>query len=143
MKHPEIKVQIVTPYGVFFDGSSELCVLPTSEGEQGVMYGHMPFIAAIFPGKLKLISGDNKKVAFVSAGYAEVRRRIVVIICNAAEWAENIDVERAERAKKRAEDRLKKKDQPEYQINRDRHALRRAKARLRVAESIKPKKNKL
>ncbi len=135
MAHQEIKVQIVTPYGIYYDGSCELLVIPTSDGEQGVMYGHSPFIAAVYPGQLKLITGDKKRIAFVAAGYAEVRRQIVVIICNAAEWPEDIDTERARKAKERAEKRLRQKELPDYMHQRDRHAVRRAKARLKVAEA--------
>lgn len=141
MAHPEIKVQIVTPYGVFYDGACELVVIPTSDGEQGVMFGHMPFIAAVFPGQLKLITGEQKKIAFVAAGYAEVRRKIVVVVCNAAEWAQNIDVERAKRALQRAQARLKEKNQPASMVSRNRHAVRRAQARLRVAEAYNKSKN--
>lgn len=133
-KHPEITVQIVTPYGIFYDGSCELVVIPTSDGEQGVMYGHMPFIAAVYPGQLKLINGEKKRAAFVSAGYAEVSRKAVEVICNAAEWAEDIDTERAKKALSRAKERLNDKDLPEYLHSRNRHAARRAKARLYVAE---------
>lgn len=142
MEHPEIKVQVVTPYGIFFDGGTELAVIPTSDGEQGVMKGHMPFIAAIYPGQLKLIDGEQKRRAFVAAGYAEVRRDSVLVVCNAAEWAENIDVQRAQNAKDRATERLKDKTLPPHIVTRNRHAIRRANARLLVAKAVEKKKKK-
>ncbi len=133
MEHRLIQVQVVTPYGMFTDENCELLVLPTSDGEQGVMRGHVPFIAAVIPGELRLITGKEVKRAFVSNGYTEVRHELVTVVCNAAEWASDIDVERAGIARDRALERLANPDLPDYLAKRNRHALRRAKARLKVA----------
>lgn len=130
-----INLKVVTPYGMFLEKKCEMVVLPTSDGEQGVMFGHAPFIAAIYPGKLKVFSEGKQRNAFISAGYAEVRRFEIVIISNAAEWAEDIDIERAKQAVARAEERLKDNNLPDYLIRRNKHAIRRAKARLKIAEN--------
>ncbi|NCC83417.1 MAG: ATP synthase F1 subunit epsilon [Clostridia bacterium] len=134
MDHPLIDVQVVTPYGRFLDTKCELITLPTSEGQLGVMAGHMPFIAAIYPGELKISTNESSRSAFVSAGYVEVRRKQVIVITNAAEWAEDIDEERALRALERAAGRLHDKELAEDLIRRNQHAIRRAKRRLYVAK---------
>ncbi len=138
---PRIKVQVVTPYGLFLDEETELLVLPTSEGEIGVMHGHLPMICAIYPGELRLNQpseqgGGSSKVrcAFISAGYAEIRRKTVQVVCNAAEWAQDIDTERAQIALNRALERLADPNLPAFLMQRNRHAKRRALARLHVAE---------
>ncbi len=133
MEHPLIQVQVVTPYGMFIDESCELLVLPTSDGEQGVMYGHVPFIAAVYPGELRLITGNKTKKAFVSNGYTEVRHELVTVVCNAAEWASEIDIDRSKVARDRALERLADPTLPDYLVKRNSHALRRAKARLKIA----------
>ena len=74
------------------------------------------------------------RCAFISAGYAEIRRKTVQVVCNAAEWAQDIDTERAQIALNRALERLADPNLPAFLMQRNRHAKRRALARLHVAE---------
>jgi F-type H+-transporting ATPase subunit epsilon len=100
------KLDVVTPdRPVVSDEVTEL-VAPGSEGYFGVLPGHTPFITTLGIGQLTYWRGKDERHLAVTWGYAEVRGDRVIILAEAAERAEEIDVERAERARRRAEERL-------------------------------------
>ena len=100
------KLDVVTPdRPVVSDEVTEL-IAPGSEGYFGVLPGHTPFITTLGIGELTYWRGKDQRHLAVTWGYAEVRGDRVVILAESAERAEEIDVERAERARRRAEERL-------------------------------------
>lgn len=130
-----VHVVIVTPYDQFFEGEVDFIVLPTSEGEHGILPDHAPIVVAIHPGALRMRRGDSWAYAFVSNGYAQVGQDYTVVLCNAAEWASEIDPAHAQANLDKNYKRLEAVA-PEDRINRTRyrHAIRRNKNRLHVWE---------
>jgi len=129
------KLDVVTPdRPVVSDEVTEL-VAPGSEGYFGVLPGHTPFITTLGIGELTYWRGKEERHLAVTWGYAEVRGDRVVILAETAERAEEIDVERAERARRRAEERMQAWFGGEQDIDfaRAEGALYRALTRVQVA----------
>ncbi|MCK4910391.1 MAG: F0F1 ATP synthase subunit epsilon [Thermodesulfovibrionales bacterium] len=127
-----ILLDIVTPQGAVFSGEvSEVTALGT-EGEFGVLPGHAPMVTTLRSGLLSCIKSGNKENFFVGSGYAEVGATKVVILADSAEHIDDIDVDRAVEARKRAEERMKK--QEHLDEARAEAALERAAARMHVVE---------
>ncbi len=128
-------LRIVSPDHVVFEGRAQSLVAPGSEGSFGVLAEHAPMVAQLGTGELKVITepGEGKYFA-VSGGFLEISTLgDVVIIVDTAEAADEIDVERAQAARQRAQQRLAERDQ-RLDTARAEVALRRALNRLRVAE---------
>jgi F-type H+-transporting ATPase subunit epsilon len=129
----ELLLEIVTPEKLAFSGSVDEVTCPGSEGEFGVLRGHASLLSAIKFGELSYLK-DGKRVSYaVNTGYAEVTGSKVTVLVETAERADQIDLERARRAKEAAEQKLAKfaKEDPEFE--RARIALERAEARLKIA----------
>lgn len=129
-----IKVNVVTPDGPVFDSDVEMVSTKAQTGELGILPGHIPLVAPLEIGAVRLkIEGKTELVA-VSGGFLEVRPDQVTILAQAAEMATDIDVERALRAKERAEQRLREQHQEDIDFRRAQLALQRAINRLAVSE---------
>jgi len=129
----DLLLEIVTPEKLAYSGTVEEVTCPGSEGEFGVLRGHASLLSAIKFGELSYLK-DGKRVSYaVNTGYAEVTGSKVTVLVETAERADQIDVERARRAKEAAEQKLAKfaKEDPEYE--RAKIALERAEARLKIA----------
>jgi len=129
-----LHIEIVTPYGIFFEGAIEMVIVTCKDGEIGVYPGHSPLIAAVVPGEIRLKIDQQWRVAVATNGYAEIGPELTILVVNAAEWPEQIDVQRAEKALARAEDRLQSPTVTAQDKAHARHGAARAKARLKVAE---------
>lgn len=128
-----LSLNIVTPNGsVYARDDVNLAVLQTTAGDIGVMYGHIPTVAALEIGYAKINFDGGSEYIAVSEGFVEVRQDKLSIIVQTAEPAEEIDVARAELAKSRAESHLNN-DEDDSDINRAKRALERANNRIRVA----------
>ena len=88
----KIHLIIITPKKTFFEGLVSSASMPTIDGEFGVMAGHTPFVAALFPGTFTIRIDEDIKRFVVSEGYAEINQRAIIVICNSAEWPEEIKV---------------------------------------------------
>lgn len=132
-----LKLTIVTPYGQLLSEDVDEVTVPGSEGEFGVLSGHMPFFTTLKIGILTYKVGGEQKYVFINSGYAEVTHDKVVIVADSAERAEEIDVERALKAKERAEERLKKIE--EIDVARATAALERATMRIQLAQKRIPR----
>ena len=124
-------LKIVTPDRVFYQGEVSMVEFNTTEGEIGVLKGHVPTTVIISPGILTITEAEETKEAALHAGFAEILQNEVVILAEIIEWPEEIDEERAKRARERAEERLRTKA-PETDILRAETALQRAMARIHV-----------
>lgn len=130
----ELRLEIVTPEKMVFSGKIEEVTIPGTEGEFGVLRGHEPFLSSVDIGELNFLKEGKKTHYAVNTGYAEVTADKVTILIETAERADDIDKERAMRAKDKAETRLGQltKEDADFEIMRA--ALARAIARISVAE---------
>jgi F-type H+-transporting ATPase subunit epsilon len=127
-----LKLEIVTPYGLILSEDVDEVTCSGSEGEFGVLPGHVPFFTTLKIGMLVYKKGNSTRYVFVNWGYAEVGPDRVMILADSAEKSEDLDVERAKAAMKRAEERLRKTE--EFDFARASSSLERAVARVQVAE---------
>lgn len=129
-------LEIVTPMRIFFSGEVKMVVLKTPEGEMGVLKGHIPMVVAIAVGPIRITRGTECLKAVLSEGFMEVKQDKTIILADTAEWPYEIDVNRAEAAKQRAEERLRSKlSHKEYMHSQA--ALAKAMERLKVRKEIK------
>ncbi|MBO5450782.1 MAG: ATP synthase F1 subunit epsilon [Lachnospiraceae bacterium] len=125
------KLRIITPDRVFYEGEAEMVEFNTTEGEIGIYKKHIPMTVIIKPGILTITEESETKTAALHAGFAEILPDQVTIMAEIIEWPVEIDQDRAEQAKERAEERLQNKA-PETDIARAETALLRAMARIEV-----------
>ena len=124
-------LKIITPDRVFYEGPVSMVEFNTTEGEIGIYKKHVPMTVIVNPGILTITEEEGTKEAALHAGFAEILQEEVVILAEIIEWPEEIDLDRAQAAKERAEERLRSKT-PETDILRAETALQRALARLHV-----------
>jgi F-type H+-transporting ATPase subunit epsilon len=127
----KIKLEIVTPYGIVLSEDVDEITATGIEGEFGVLPGHVPFITSLNIGILTYKKGSYTGYIFANSGYAEVSPNKVIVLADSAEKAEDIDVERAIAAKKRAEERLKEAEKIDFA--RASAAFARASVRIQLA----------
>lgn len=128
-------LEIVTPEKIVVSQEVDSVVAPGTDGEFGVLPGHIHFLTGIVPGELRYNTGAGKESMAVTTGFAEVSNDKVSILVDAAEKTSEIDVERARQAMERARERLGKDRRTEDIDNlRAEAALRRAIVRTRVVE---------
>lgn len=125
------KLRIITPDRVFYEGEAEMVEFNTTEGEIGIYKKHIPMTVIVKPGILTITEESETKTAALHAGFAEILPDQVTIMAEIIEWPVEIDQDRAEQAKERAEERLQNKT-PETDIARAETALLRALARIEV-----------
>ncbi len=132
----QIQLDIVTPDRLAARDDVTAVTIPGKDGYLGILPGHAPLLTELAPGELKYSAGGAEHALAVDWGFAEVLPDRVIVLAQTAERAEDIDVERAEKAKERAEERLKRFTDPEVDMERAQEALRRAIARLETAKKI-------
>ncbi|HZP00581.1 MAG TPA: F0F1 ATP synthase subunit epsilon [Terriglobia bacterium] len=129
----ELSLEVVTPDRLVAHDSVTAVTLPGKDGYLGILPGHRPLLTEIAPGELTYTRENVQHHLAVTWGFAEVLPDRVIVLAECAERAEEIDVARAERARQRAEERLRKISDPQIDQGRAREALRRAIARLETA----------
>lgn len=127
----EMMLKIITPDRVFYEGSVSAVEFNTTEGEIGILPGHVPMTVIIKPGILVIEEDGQERVAALHAGFAEILQDGVTILAEIIEWPNEIDEERAVAAKERAVERLQKRSS-EIDETRAETALLRAMARINV-----------
>jgi len=129
-----LTVEIVTAERVVYsaEGVDEV-VAPGAEGEFAILPRHTAFLTTLVPGELRIIRGSDEEAMVITGGFFEVRNDRVVILADAAERVEEIDIARAEEARQRAETALIERAEVADLVQTE-ASLRRALARLRVAE---------
>ena len=132
MAEMSFKLNIVEPDGVFYEGEIDMLEFNTTEGEIGVLPGHIPLTVIIKPGIMTIYeTGKEEKRAAIHAGFAEILPDQVTILAEIAEWPEEIDVARAEAAMERAQARIQEKASG-TDMMRAETALLRAMARINL-----------
>lgn len=125
-------LKVITSNGIFFDEDVNMVILRCVDGDLGILKGHAPLISLIGIGKLRIKQNGKFKEAAIAGGYVEVNKENVLIVCDAVEWPNEIDIERAQKAKERAEERLRNHDGIDTQ--RAKVALKKAINRINIAE---------
>lgn len=127
-------LEVVTPQKSVVSEEVEIVVAPGSEGEFGALKGHTTFLTSLKLGTLRYKDANGKeRYVFINGGFAEVLPNKVTILAESAERRKDIDVERAMKAKERAEKRLAAKA-PDIDLIRAEAALRRALYRLKIKD---------
>ena len=103
-------LKVVTPDKLFFEGEIDMLVARTIEGYVGILLNHSPLVTILDIGRLVIKNGDERKVAACAGGYIDVRNNNITVVSDACEWEDEIDINRAERAKERASKKLEDKD---------------------------------
>jgi len=133
---PYLHVVIATGDRLVYDGDAECVIAPAFNGQISVLVHHAPLLAVLEPGELVVRLADQAQSFAVGGGFIEVRDNQVIILADTAERAEEIDVARAEAARLRASALMKQyRGRPEYAAALQ--ALRRSRARLKVARSLR------
>jgi F-type H+-transporting ATPase subunit epsilon len=130
----QIDLDIVTPDRLVAHDAVTAVTLPGKNGYLGILPGHAPLLTELDSGELVYTREGVQHTLAVNWGFAEVLGDRVIVLVQSAERAEEIDVERAEKAKTRAEERLKRFNDPQVDMERARKALTRAMVRLEAAQ---------
>ena len=126
----KIQLVILTPYRTFYEGYVDSVVIPAYDGGMGIMAGHMPVVSALAPG-IGEIKVNNEVLHFCSSeGYAEIGQHLCMIITNAAEWPEDINVARTFNAFIKSS-----KDKEQYDFSKEAYSDRKD-AYLRAVNRI-------
>ncbi|MFH2122975.1 MAG: F0F1 ATP synthase subunit epsilon [Pseudomonadota bacterium] len=132
----QIRLEVVTPNGAVVSEDVDIVNAPGYGGDFGVLANHAPFLSTIRIGLLTYDQGKKRENLMISGGFCEVSNNKITFLVESAEHGKQIDVDRAMRAKERAEQRLAKAAQHDDLINRTRAeaALQRALARMKVSK---------
>jgi F-type H+-transporting ATPase subunit epsilon len=129
-----IRCEIVSQDRLVFEGDVDIVVAPGTDGEMGILPHHAPLLTTLQPGTLRVRTQGGEQVFAISGGVMEVQPTIVTVLADAAERAEEIDISRAEEARRRAEESLRSgvPHNSEAYLAAE-AALRRSNLRLQVA----------
>ncbi|MFC2010316.1 F0F1 ATP synthase subunit epsilon [Chloroflexota bacterium] len=130
---PGIMLDIVTAERVVFSEEVDIVIAPGVEGELGILPHHAPLMTTLQAGELRVRQKGEESFIAISGGFLEVRPDRVIVLADTAERDDEIDLARAEEAKRRAEERLRQ-PAPSVDIAQAAAALQRSLARLKVAE---------
>jgi F-type H+-transporting ATPase subunit epsilon len=132
MAEKTFNLQIISPTRVFYDDQIEMVEMKTTEGEIGVLAGHIPLTTILEPGVLKIKTPEGTKKAALHDGFVQIQKDKVTVLAESCEWPEEIDENRAREAKERAERRLKSGAR-EVDMVRAELALKKALIRIDMA----------
>ncbi len=125
------QLRIITPDRVFYEGEAGMVEFNTTEGQLGVLPGHIPLTVIVKPGILNIHEPAGVREAALHSGFAEILPDSITILAEVIEWPDEIDEKRAEAAMERAQERLRTKS-PDTDVARAETALLRALARIQV-----------
>jgi F-type H+-transporting ATPase subunit epsilon len=129
----QIRLEVITPDRVVLSTEADVVVCPGVEGQFGVLVDHVPFLSALEIGEMYYRLGNKTEYLAVSGGFAEVTGSKVTVVAESAELGHQIDLERARRARERAEKRLATGKTENIDWARAEAAMRRALTREKVA----------
>lgn len=131
MADNKLKIQVVSPDRMFYEGEADMLEVKTTEGEIGILAGHIPMTSILSPGIMRIIEGGETKEAAVHDGFLEILPDKVIVLAESCEWPNEIDINRANEAKIRAERRLKG-NEGEINITRAELALKKSLIRIEL-----------
>lgn len=123
------RLKVITPERIFYENDVNMVEFNTVEGEIGVYPGHVPMTVIIKPGILTISESDRARNAALHTGFVEILQDSITILAEVIEWPEEIDKQRAEEARLRAEERIRTKE-PGTDVFRAEIALQRSLARI-------------
>ena len=132
MAEKTFKLQIISPTRVFFDEAVDMGEMKTTEGEIGVLAGHIPLTTILEPGVLRIKTDGNVREAALHDGFVQIQKDKVTVLAESCEWPDEIDANRARKAKERAERRLTSGSK-EVDMVRAELALKKALIRIDLA----------
>ena len=135
-----IRLEVVTPEKMVFSDDVDLILAWGVEGQLGILPHHAPLMTILQPGDLVFRKAGKEESLTISGGFLEVRPDKVVVLADACERAEEIDVARAEAAKQRAQEALKTAA-TEVDVAAAEAALRRSLARIRAVEKVRRRRS--
>ncbi len=134
-----IRCEIVSRDKSLFEGDVDIVIVPGSDGEMGILPGHAPLMATLGYGILRIRVKGEEQAFTIAGGVVEVRPDIVTVLAEVGEDVEEIDIQRAEAAKARAEELLKRAPPPDTdEYLSIQAALRRSKIRLDAVRRFRP-----
>jgi F-type H+-transporting ATPase subunit epsilon len=138
-----IRCEIVSQDRMVYEGDADMVILPGMEGEMGILPHHAPLLSTLKLGVIKVRSAGEEKIFTVAGGVAEIQPEIITVLADAAENVDEIDIDRAEAARRRAEELLAKG----IPVDTDAYlkieaALRRSNLRLEAAKRYRRGSNK-
>lgn len=133
LKANQFELVIISPERQFYDAPVERVTFRTTEGDLGVLKGHIPLTVGLSTGHCKIqIDASTTHIGVIHGGFAEIRPDKVTILVDAAEWPDEIDVERAKERMRRAEEILNSPEADDLAIRRARYSMLKQMARLEV-----------
>ena len=126
-------LKIVTPTGLQFDGQAEELIVRTTSGDMGILAGHISCVAPLGMGRATVITGGEKRYAACIGGMLSVVAGEVTLVPTTFEWAENIDLDRAQASEARAKGVLEDKESSDTDLRMAEARLKRALIRKSVA----------
>ena len=129
----EFKLKILTPEGVVYDGMAESVIVRTTVGDKGILAKHEPYVAALTIGQAKIRINGTVRIGAVSSGIVEVTKELTTILAQSFEWSDEIDVDRAEKAKALAEERMEQYKDDQRSLDIAEYKLKRAINRINTA----------
>ena len=129
-------LKIVTPDGLLFDGEAEEILVRTTSGDVAILAGHINYVAPLGMGRAVVISGGNRRTAACIGGMLSVVDGAVTLVPTTFEWAESIDLSRAEASLQRADKVLHDKASSDTDLRLAEARLRRALVRKSVASNL-------
>jgi len=132
----EIQVEVITPSKSVYKGDAVSITLPGSKGNFQVLYNHAPLLSSLDIGKVKVVASDDADATIfaTAGGTVEVLDNKVLVLAESFEKADDIDISRAQDARKRAEVRIEKKTEKDVDVLRAEISLKRAINRLKIAD---------
>ncbi|MDE0555162.1 MAG: F0F1 ATP synthase subunit epsilon [Candidatus Poribacteria bacterium] len=135
MLNRSFHVEIRTPEQLIYEGDVMSIRAPGVEGNFEILAGHLPFLTALDIGEIRIRESETPQLMAISGGVFEVLRTGVTALVETAEWASEIDMERAENARERAQAALAA-NAPDLNRPQSEAALARAKNRIKVANNL-------
>ena len=129
----QFRLEIISPDRIFYEGPADMLEIRTSEGEIGILKDHIPLTAMLVPCIANIKNGGETRQAAIHDGFIEILKDKVLVLSESCEWPEEIDRNRAEEARIRAERRLKSGD-ANLNVARAELALRKSLIRLQLAD---------
>ena len=128
-----LKLEILTAERQVYSSEVDIVIAPGALGELGILPRHAPLLTPLQPGELRIRKGNEEITMTVTGGFLEMFQDTLTILAEAAERAEEIDVERAREAMRKAEERIRTTTS-DMDLSRALASLRRSQLRLKVAE---------
>ena len=137
---PSMRLDVVTPESVIYSGEVDAVIAPGVEGQLGILPYHAPLITMLQSGELRVRKDNDETCIAIYGGFLEVRPDRIIVLADAVERAEEIDVARAEEAKRRAEQALANRKVSEVDRAQAEATLRRSLIQLKVADRKRKRK---